>query len=193
MHSGGGAGGYVWLITDALGHLGIIATYGAGTLLVAEHRQSQLTPDGPEPGGITSPSRTCPPAAHGMQRRRAHCRRGHRCPHTAPTANVWSDQPLAVEDAGDVMADVPAALDALGHTLYPLFCMSVHEHDAWMAAGNGVWGVETYLERFWMCSDWVAVRDAYAWYAFRIGSHFECLCYAMLIFRTSVCSSEKAP
>ena len=44
--------------------------------------------------------------------------------------------------------------------------MSVHEH-AWMAAGYGVWGMETYLERFWTCLDWAAVRDAYAHYAFR--------------------------
>ncbi|KAN0140323.1 hypothetical protein V8E53_002219 [Lactarius tabidus] len=28
-----------------------------------------------------------------------------------------------------------------------------------MAAGYGVWGVETYLERFWTCLDWAAVRD----------------------------------
>ena len=30
-------------------------------------------------------------------------------------------------------------LDALGRTLYPLFCVSVHEHVS-MAAGYGVWG-----------------------------------------------------
>ena len=30
-----------------------------------------------------------------------------------------------------------AELDALGQTLYPLFCVSVHEH-AWMAAGYGL-------------------------------------------------------
>jgi superoxide dismutase len=62
--------------------------------------------------------------------------------------------------------EAPAALDALGRTLYPLFCVSVHEH-AWMVAGYGVWGMETYLERFWTCLDWAAVRDAYAQYAFR--------------------------
>ena len=54
---------------------------------------------------------------------------------------------------------MPTELDALGQTLYPLFYVSVHEH-AWMAAGYGVWGMETYLEIFWTCFDGAAVRDA---------------------------------
>ncbi len=44
-------------------------------------------------------------------------------------------------------AEAPHLLDALGLTLYQLFCVSVHEH-AWIAAGYGVWGMETCLERF---------------------------------------------
>ena len=168
MNSGGGAGGYVWLVTDALGRLGVVATYGAGTLLVAERRQSQLTPDGMELGGIYKPA--TPPSPPAPTRHAAKVRAlstsarvsAHRSP-----ANVWSDEPpAAAPDDGDVMVDPPAALDALGRTLYPLFCVSVHEH-AWMAAGYGVWGLETYLERFWTCLDWAAVRDAYARYAFR--------------------------
>jgi superoxide dismutase, Fe-Mn family len=63
-------------------------------------------------------------------------------------------------------APAPAPLDTIGRTLFPLFCVSVHEH-AWMAAGYGVWGKETYLERFWTCLDWEGVRDAYARYVVR--------------------------
>jgi Fe-Mn family superoxide dismutase len=62
--------------------------------------------------------------------------------------------------------EAPAGLDTLGHTLYLLFCMSLQEH-AWMAAGYGVWAMETYFERFWVSLDWAAVWDAYAQYAFR--------------------------
>ena len=61
MHSGGGAGGFIWFVTDALGRLGVVATYGAGTLLVADRRQS-LAPDGIELGGIYEPS-TLPPSS----------------------------------------------------------------------------------------------------------------------------------
>ena len=43
----------------------------------------------------------------------------------------------------------PPVLDTLWRTLYPLFCVSMHEL-AWMAVGYGVWGMETYyLEGFW--------------------------------------------
>ncbi|KAH8989370.1 hypothetical protein EDB86DRAFT_2943661 [Lactarius hatsudake] len=35
---------------------------------------------------------------------------------------------------------------------------------------RGVWGKETHLEHFGTCLDWVAVRDAYARYAFRSAS-----------------------
>jgi hypothetical protein len=77
MHSGDGAGGSVWLVTDALGRLGVVVTDGAGALLVAERRQSQPTPDGLELGGIYQPATPLPPchhrgpAAHGTQRRLA--------------------------------------------------------------------------------------------------------------------------
>ncbi len=37
---------------------------------------------------------------------------------------------------------------------------------ALMAAGYGVWGMETYLERFWTCLDRAAVRDVYVRYSF---------------------------
>ncbi len=69
-------------------------------------------------------------------------------------ANVWSD-PLLSGPASDAEAatggagmygapEAPHTLDALGWTLYPLFSVSVHEH-AWMAAGYGVLGMETYF------------------------------------------------
>ncbi|KAH9007769.1 hypothetical protein EDB83DRAFT_2681710 [Lactarius deliciosus] len=178
MNSGGGAGGFVWLVTDALGRLGVVATYGAGTLLVAERRQSLLASDGTELGGIYQPA-TPPPPPSGRTKHAAPAQAralstSARASSSLRPANVWSDSPLAASDAGAVAdgngmhgaSDSPAALDALGKTLYPLFCVSVHEH-AWMAAGYGVWGMETYLERFWTCLDWAAVREGYARYAFR--------------------------
>ncbi|KAH9032139.1 hypothetical protein EDB85DRAFT_2089321 [Lactarius pseudohatsudake] len=180
MNSGGGAGGFVWLVTDALGRLGVVATYGAGTLLVAERRQS-LASDGTELGGVYQPATPPPPPPPSSGRTQNAAPAQARALSTSARAsgsvrptNVWSDRPLAPSDAEAVAgsdgmygaAEAPAALDALGKTLYPLFCVSVHEH-AWMAAGYGVWGMETYLERFWTCLDWAAVREAYARYAFR--------------------------
>ena len=45
---------------------------------------------------------------------------------------------------------------ATGASLYPLFCLSIHEH-AWMSSGLGVWGREEYVNRFWDVLDWSKV------------------------------------
>jgi superoxide dismutase len=95
-------------------------------------------------------------------------RDGPLCP-----ASIWSDPLYATAYAGTGMGvgvgngntdGLTMVLDSLRQMLYLLFCVSVHEH-AWMATGYSVWGKERYLDRFWMCLDWAAVRDAYAWYA----------------------------
>jgi Fe-Mn family superoxide dismutase len=55
------------------------------------------------------------------------------------------------------------AVDALnsGDVLYPLFCISVHEH-AWLYAGFGIWGKEAWLREFWTVLNWKQVSSAYA-------------------------------
>jgi Fe-Mn family superoxide dismutase len=51
-------------------------------------------------------------------------------------------------------------LTTLGETLFPLFCISVHEC-AWITAGYGVWGKEEWLKHFWTVLDWSKVSQAY--------------------------------
>lgn len=53
-----------------------------------------------------------------------------------------------------------AQLTAMGDVLYPLFCISLHEH-AWMSAGYGVWGKEEWLKHFWPVLDWHKVSENY--------------------------------
>lgn len=48
----------------------------------------------------------------------------------------------------------------IGEVIYPLFCVSVHEH-AWMSAGYGVWGKEEWLKKFWTVLDWNKVSHTY--------------------------------
>jgi superoxide dismutase, Fe-Mn family len=197
--------GFVWLVTDSLGRLGVIATYGAGTLLVGKRRQG-LSPDGgAELGGVYVPAENATPLqtqTHSMTSPTSGFTHPPTSTATPPGArplstsvsvrgpsdgvarptNVWSSHTSYSGFAGtggngngpvggitnpiDTLPEQPTSLDTLGQTLYPLFCVSVHEH-AWMAAGYGVWGKETYLERFWSCLDWAAVRDSYALYALR--------------------------
>ncbi len=183
--------GFVWLVTDNLGRLGVIATYGTGTLLVNERRQTLSTDGSTELGGVyvpaentasrqtqthsttsptsglTHPPTPIPPGARPLSTSTSV--RGFTDGVTRP-ANVWASATSSSGNAAsppNVRApERPTSLDTLGDTLYPLFCVSVHEH-AWMAAGYGVWGKETYLERFWSCLDWAAVRDAYTLHALR--------------------------
>ena len=196
--------GFVWLVTDSLGRLGVIATYGAGTLLVNERRQI-YSPKGKELGGeyvlaekatpqktqTQTGSTTSPASGLSHPPTAAPIPPGSRPLSTSMTvrgpeddvarpASVWSSHAPAGTDGhgygngyargiADDLGAVPeqlTSLDTLGDTLYPLFCVSVHEH-AWMAAGYGVWGKETYFERFWSCLNWAAVRDSYTLYVLR--------------------------
>ncbi|KAG6830618.1 hypothetical protein H0H92_015710 [Tricholoma furcatifolium] len=49
----------------------------------------------------------------------------------------------------------------MGETLYPLCCISVHEH-MWLSAGYGVWGKEKWVKEFWSVLDWQKVSRAYS-------------------------------
>jgi Fe-Mn family superoxide dismutase len=195
--------GFVWLVTDSLGRLGVIATYGAGTLLVNERRQTFLADRSTELGGVYVPAENATPRqtqTHSMTSPTSGLTHPSTSTPTPPgarplstsmsvrgpsdgaarTANLWSSHTSysgfaggngngtvgGITNAVGALPDQPTSLDKLGETLYPLFCVSLHEH-AWMAAGYGVWGKETYLERFWSCLDWAAVRDSYALYALR--------------------------
>ncbi|KAN0140311.1 hypothetical protein V8E53_002207 [Lactarius tabidus] len=130
MHSGGSTGGFVWFVTDTLGRLGVVAIYGAA------HRRLR-GPYGAEPASLVvtvaivrSHTGT---SARALDERTASAHR---------PVNVRSDLTLSASDAGARTgsarmhgpSEAPAALDTLGHTLYPLFCMSVHSCRIWRGA-----------------------------------------------------------
>ncbi|KAI0288238.1 hypothetical protein BC826DRAFT_1166307 [Russula brevipes] len=159
--------GFVWLVTDSTGNLGVLATYGAGTLLVGERLQTfspsstelggtyvpaeNLTaaspeqPEAPASGLAPPPLRTEPPAGVRAFSTSALVRSTVGGGVGRP-ANVWSDA---------ASAGLRTGRGGLGQTLFPLFCVSVHEH-AWMAGGYGVWG----RGRIWSASGrvWIGRR-----------------------------------
>ena len=94
--------------------------------------------------------------------RRARCRRAHGHPRMCgqtrrPLLRILEQQPARLRR--------PQSSTRSGKRCTRCF-VCVYKH-AWMAAGYGVWGMDAYLERFWTCLDWAAVRDGYAQYAFR--------------------------
>jgi Fe-Mn family superoxide dismutase len=208
--------GWVWCVTDARGNIGVLATYGAGTLLVSNRQQrferdlsfdlgGQYVPgstlEGGEPGadgasdvpsGLqpapgpfppssltgspasspTSGASLDPPVSSPMWPSRA------RSLHTTARAlagRVGTARPRSLfnmnqkkvgADALSQNTDPQSTVDfeRLGETLYPLFCVSVHEH-AWMGAGYGVWGKERYLANFWDAVDWERAVGTYELFA----------------------------
>jgi len=158
--------GWVWLVSDEQGNMEVVATFGAGTLLVRS-RQHMRTSDIPilgEPTDARFMGTT-------MQRRIER----QSLPHTTQTPNsvripsegnhIYSEAPMNV--SGQTVARERNKnkhggnpYQNMGDILTPLLCVSVQEH-AWVGTGYGVWGKEEYLKRFWTVVDWARVEQAY--------------------------------
>ncbi|KAM5532703.1 hypothetical protein V8D89_013595 [Ganoderma adspersum] len=172
--------GWIWLVTDQDGQLGIVPTFGAGTLLVRSSKPSaallewqRLTGEPvlqyfedlpPRPAAPPSaPSSGLPPAptagspvsgmAHGAPSLDPHTQARTIASYPAPRGTYGT------RESGQLNASEPDA-SKVGTTLFPLLCVSVHEH-AWVGAGYGVWGKEEYMRRFWTVVDWAKVVKVY--------------------------------
>ena len=59
-----------------------------------------------------------------------------------------------------------------------------------MNAGYGVWGMDVYLKRFWVCLDWAVMWVAYAQFAFcKQVLEYEYICSSLLIVRSFECEA----
>jgi len=164
--------GWVWMVSDANGNLGVLPTFGPSTLLIRSRRNmnpeklifreevsSEPTPSpfassvskAPPPGTTPSlptsgvsgfPQTAVPPDARQI--------------HTGSVASVFDAPASRTESRG---AKIPELLSA-GKVLYPLFCIPVYEH-GWMSAGYGIWGKEAWLKEFWPVLDWSKVSKLY--------------------------------
>ncbi|EOR04849.1 hypothetical protein E3P92_00164 [Wallemia ichthyophaga] len=140
--------GYVWLVSDSSRTLGIVTTYGAGTVLVRSRQQRGLWSNFSldkagmssnstlEKSGkpLSSPSHTthASPAAHAPSQSREY--------------STLNQETRALAETGDVLT--------------PLLCLSVSER-CYMN-DFGVWGREEYIKEFWKVVDWAKVEEAYS-------------------------------
>ncbi|KAA1466026.1 hypothetical protein DENSPDRAFT_862199 [Dentipellis sp. KUC8613] len=183
--------GWVWFVGDEKGNIGVVATYGAGTLLTAK-RNHKGRPEGSQYGSVYSPVEPSDPAAgpnpsaplssatpsspaSGLSRQSPpiHPSSPARTLHTSAVTSEGRAVPRSLykpgnrmQNGGPALANDPADssemnFDKLGDVLFPLFCLSVQEH-AWLGSGYGVWGKEEYLKRFWTCLDWQRISTNYA-------------------------------
>lgn len=169
--------GYVWFVTDAKRNLAFVPTFASGTLLIrssagtvqpitapvlGEHdpstqpAQTQNHANSTPSSGTSSASSSLFGTSHVPPQLgpSSLARTFHTCALSRddyktrarsfydPTAPSFS--PYSPQDSHD--------LTALGEYIYPLFCISVHEH-CWLL-DHGIWGKEKYLKEFWTVIDW---------------------------------------
>lgn len=121
--------GYVWLVKDEHGRLGILPTYGAGTVLV--HQRHQCGPRD---------------LAAGVQDGRTD-----KDGEPSTTKDTPATPAPRTHSRFESLAQSSAA-GAIGNNVYPLFCVSLFEH-AWLG-DYGFWGKERYLTHFFDCIHW---------------------------------------
>lgn len=127
--------GWVWLVTDQHKNLGVVPTYGAGTVIVQNRMQQGKHFSLPSINEQTTGS--------------------------APSAG----QPQQNDRPGRLSSSLFSGMnitDQVGKELFPLLNISVHEH-AWLN-DYGVMGKEEYLTRFWNCVNWEKVEERFDTY-----------------------------
>ena len=167
--------GWIWVAVDGRATMGVIPTFGAGTLLVRSRGRVLQSSDPvlgenyPTPAKRTAPTHQpkSPSTTSGLNAPQSTTTRGF---HTSVRVeNAYGGRPVGLYgrdvDGEAFEGEVPTAdFDKIGTHLYPLFCLSVHEH-AWLTGGYGIWGKEEYLKRFWSVLDWKKVSDGFNLFA----------------------------
>jgi Fe-Mn family superoxide dismutase len=169
--------GYIWLITDNNGYLAIQPTFAAGTLLVRSRTctedpagQYEVLHEGrpresPQPTHLNSglgSTPTSPTSGMSQGPGPLHPSSPVRTLHSSSVQRVHLDGAVSLFDKKplDQAFGPSAARRQLADRIYPLFCVSIHEH-CWLL-DHGVWGKEKYMKEFWNVLNWNKVEERYA-------------------------------
>ncbi|PWN50157.1 manganese and iron superoxide dismutase [Violaceomyces palustris] len=138
--------GWVWLVTDQEGRLGVVPTFGAGTVVVQSRQQRGLNfllpsvNDAPTTNKKGGPSAAAPAATE-----------------SNPSSST------SFRSSATSIFNSMLGSGTVGKELYPLLCVSVHEH-AWLP-DYGIMGKEEYLMNFWEAVNWDKVSERYEAYS----------------------------
>lgn len=162
--------GWIWLVADGAGTLGLVGTYGAGTVLVQNRQQrgefeAVIGTKESDEEVETTYTTEIEHDKHGRQVRLSDGRRslhtsaltlapGDRLTGSPSGAYGYGATAVSRPGRGRRNNDVVIAAD-----LFPLLCLSVHEH-AWLT-DYGVWGKEAYATNLWQVVDWEALEKTY--------------------------------
>ncbi|KAJ3936870.1 MAG: manganese superoxide dismutase [Lentinula lateritia] len=158
--------GYVWFVTDAAGNTGVVPTFGPGSVLVrSQMYMGYLKGLGGRVEDDDLLTRyTTPPTTLSHPTALSHLTSSPPSPLSPSSPSPISASPSATSRPRSTTHSQSVLLtSSAGDTLYPLFCLSVHEH-AWLSAGYGVWGKEQWVRAFWDVVDWGKVSRAYEYF-----------------------------
>ncbi|KAH0839607.1 hypothetical protein J3R83DRAFT_523 [Lanmaoa asiatica] len=172
--------GYVWFVTDAKRNLAFVPTFASGTLLIRSGAGTvepitapvlgERDPSTPLALNPANPTRApFSEASNGSATSSPLSGAPHVPPQLDPSspARTFHTSVLSRDDyrtRARSLYDPTATslsphgpqdsrdLTTLGEYIYPLFCISVHEH-CWLL-DHGIWGKERYLKEFWTVVDW---------------------------------------
>lgn len=157
--------GYVWLVQDRNGLMGIVPTFGAGTVLVqnrqqrGDRRADWLKASVTDAQGQTTSSSTSQSLSAAAESTLTSSSMS-----TPPFSQGLGVQARTFSSSARLNFDVTGEQQpgSRGEELFPLLCVSVHERD-WLP-DYGMWGREEYLMRFWECVDWARVYRLHEYY-----------------------------
>lgn len=168
--------GYVWFVTDANRNLAFVPTFASGTLLIrsgagtVEPITAPVLGEQRDPLPQESPeSSTRAPSPEGSSASSPFSGASHIPPQLDPSAPArtfhtsglsrdnYKTRARSFYDPTTTSLPLHGPQDSrdltsLGEYIYPLFCISVHEH-CWLP-DHGIWGKEKYLKEFWTVVDW---------------------------------------
>lgn len=129
--------GYLWLVLDQRGRLGILPTFASGTPLV-QARQQRGDPD-----SVSDKETSAEPPQE----------------HSHPQARATGEVFLQEAERRATEMRTKRKQSHILEEINPLLCLSVHER-AWMT-DYGVWGKEAYLHNFWDVVDWTRLEASF--------------------------------
>ncbi|PWN35577.1 manganese and iron superoxide dismutase [Meira miltonrushii] len=141
--------GYVWLVQDRHQNMGIVPTFGAGTVLV-QNRVQRFEESNP---ALFATSNTVASSTNNSTNGAQVVKDSEFNGDSGSTAGSSPTSPRRLF----LPSSAPSDIEGLGEELFPLLCVSVHERD-WLP-DYGMWGKEEYLMRFWECVNWNRVNE----------------------------------
>jgi len=157
--------GYMWLVMDNHRQLGIVGTYGAGTILVQSRRQrgeynTQLPQDFSSSESTDSPSRPEEEETSFIPLDPFSSFSPSRKTETSATQTRFQSPRDTIATLRSTTNEVPKGSKGITNEIHPLFCVSMHEH-CWLG-DYGVWGQEDYLANFWSVLDWRNIGNVHS-------------------------------